>query len=207
MRKLSFAFYACVRHWSAWRRLMGPTRKRQRSGRSARCSLSAGRLHSSVKRLFAAPRSPRRSSTSRVASTARRSSGIKADAGNPAQARSEAERLAGQGIAVVFGTNSSGLAIPASQVLEQQKVIFWEPGSAADEITTRRLQVHVPHSPGGSAMGLYARRFRSRQAYACARQDRRHGQDRHQVRRWRIRQFNRQVVDRAPAGKGHHSHR
>ena len=30
---------------------------------------------------------------------------VKADAGSPAQARSEAERLAGAGIAVVFGTN------------------------------------------------------------------------------------------------------
>jgi branched-chain amino acid transport system substrate-binding protein len=73
----------------------------------------------------------------------------KADAGSPAQARSEAERLAGAGIAVVFGTNSSGLAIPASQVLEQQKVIFWEPGSAADEITTRGYKYTFRTVPAG----------------------------------------------------------
>jgi len=73
----------------------------------------------------------------------------KADAGTPAQARSEAERLAGSGIKVVFGTNSSGLAIPASQVLEQQKVIFWEPGSAADEITTRGYKYTFRTVPAG----------------------------------------------------------
>jgi branched-chain amino acid transport system substrate-binding protein len=73
----------------------------------------------------------------------------KADAGSPAQARSEAERLAGSGVKVVFGTNSSGLAIPASQVLEQQKVIFWEPGSAADEITTRGYKYTFRTVPAG----------------------------------------------------------
>lgn len=73
----------------------------------------------------------------------------KADAQTPAQARSEAERLAGNGLAVVFGTNSSGLAIPASQVLEQQKVIFWEPGSAADEITTRGYKYTFRTVPAG----------------------------------------------------------
>ncbi len=73
----------------------------------------------------------------------------KADAGSPAQARSEAERLAGAGLKVVFGTNSSGLAIPASQVLEQQKVIFWEPGSAADEITTRGYTYTFRTVPAG----------------------------------------------------------
>ena len=73
----------------------------------------------------------------------------KADAGSPAQARSEAERLAGSGIKVVFGTNSSGLAIPASQVLEQQKVIFWEPGSAADEITRRGYKYTFRTVPAG----------------------------------------------------------
>jgi branched-chain amino acid transport system substrate-binding protein len=73
----------------------------------------------------------------------------KADAGTPAQARSEAERLAGAGLVVVFGTNSSGLAIPASQVLEQQKVIFWEPGSAADEITARGYKYTFRTVPAG----------------------------------------------------------
>jgi branched-chain amino acid transport system substrate-binding protein len=73
----------------------------------------------------------------------------KADAGTPAQARTEAERLASSGLKVVFGTNSSGLAIPASQVLEQEKVIFWEPGSAADEITTRGYKYTFRTVPAG----------------------------------------------------------
>src|SRR5262245_48686078 len=46
----------------------------------------------------------------------------KADAGTPAQARTEAERLANSGIKVVFGTNSSAQAIAASQVLEKNEV-------------------------------------------------------------------------------------
>jgi branched-chain amino acid transport system substrate-binding protein len=73
----------------------------------------------------------------------------KADAGTPAQARTEAERLASDGVKVVFGTNSSGLAITASQVLEQQRVVFWEPGSAADEITTRGYQYTFRTAPAG----------------------------------------------------------
>lgn len=74
----------------------------------------------------------------------------KADAGTPAQARSEAERLANNGIKIVFGTNASGLAIAASQVLEQQKVIFWEPGSAAEEVTTRGYKYTFRTVPPGS---------------------------------------------------------
>lgn len=74
----------------------------------------------------------------------------RADATTPAQARSEAERLANSGIKVVFGTNSSGLAIAASQALERQKVIFWEPGSAADELTTRGYQYTFRTVPPGA---------------------------------------------------------
>ncbi|MFO0986369.1 MAG: ABC transporter substrate-binding protein [Alphaproteobacteria bacterium] len=74
----------------------------------------------------------------------------KADAGSPAQARSEAERLANAGIKVVVGTNASGLAMAASQVLEQQKVIFWEPGSAVEELTTRGYKYTFRTVPPGS---------------------------------------------------------
>ena len=73
----------------------------------------------------------------------------KADAQTPAQARSEAERLADNGLAIVFGTNTSGLAIPASQILEQRKVILWEPGSAADEITSRGYKYTFRTVPAG----------------------------------------------------------
>src|SRR5262249_16153157 len=58
-------------------------------------------------------------------------------------------RLANSGVKVVFGTNSSGLAIPASQVLEQNKVVFWEPGSTADEITTRGYKYTFRTVPAG----------------------------------------------------------
>jgi len=74
----------------------------------------------------------------------------KADAGSPAQARSEAERLANAGIKVVIGTNASGLAMAASQILEQQKVIFWEPGSAVEELTTRGYKYTFRTVPPGS---------------------------------------------------------
>ncbi|MBL8661571.1 MAG: ABC transporter substrate-binding protein [Candidatus Odyssella sp.] len=74
----------------------------------------------------------------------------KADAGSPAQARSEAERLANAGIKVVIGTNASGLAMAASQVLEQQKVVFWEPGSAVEELTTRGYKYTFRTVPPGS---------------------------------------------------------
>jgi len=74
----------------------------------------------------------------------------KADATSPAQARTEAERLANSGIKVVFGTNNSGMAIAASQALERHKVIFWEPGSAADEITGRGYQYTFRTVPPGT---------------------------------------------------------
>ena len=73
----------------------------------------------------------------------------KADASTPAQARTEAERLAASGIKVVFGTNSSAQALAASQVLEQNKVVFWEPASAADEITTRGYKYTFRTAPPG----------------------------------------------------------
>jgi branched-chain amino acid transport system substrate-binding protein len=73
----------------------------------------------------------------------------KADAGTPAQARTEAERLANSGVKVVFGTNSSAQAIAASQVLEKNEVVFWEPGSAADEITTRGYKYTFRTAPPG----------------------------------------------------------
>jgi len=62
----------------------------------------------------------------------------------------EAERLANSGIKVVFGTNNSGMAIAASQALERHKVIFWEPGSAADEITGRGYQYTFRTVPPGT---------------------------------------------------------
>jgi branched-chain amino acid transport system substrate-binding protein len=49
----------------------------------------------------------------------------------------------------VFGTNSSAQALAASQVLEQNKVVFWEPASAADEITTRGYKYTFRTAPPG----------------------------------------------------------
>jgi branched-chain amino acid transport system substrate-binding protein len=58
--------------------------------------------------------------------------------------------LANSGIKLVFGTNSSGLAVTASQVLERNRVIFWEPGSAAEEITTRGFKYTFRTVPNGA---------------------------------------------------------
>ncbi|WP_198083866.1 ABC transporter substrate-binding protein [Variovorax sp. E3] len=77
----------------------------------------------------------------------------RADATTPAQARSEAERLANSGIQVVFGTNSSGLSLPASQALERAKVIFWEPASSVEELTTRGYRYTFRTAPPGSEWG------------------------------------------------------
>lgn len=75
---------------------------------------------------------------------------VKADATSPSVARSEAEQLANRGLSVVIGTNSSGLAIVASQVFERQKVVFWEPGSAADAITSRGFKYTFRTVPTGA---------------------------------------------------------
>ncbi len=74
----------------------------------------------------------------------------RADATTPAQARSEADRLASSGIHLVIGSNSSALSIPASQTLERAKVIFWEPAAAVEELTTRGHKYTFRTSPPGS---------------------------------------------------------
>ncbi len=74
----------------------------------------------------------------------------RADATTPAQARSEADRLANSGIKLVIGSNSSALSIPASQTLERAKVIFWEPAAAVEELTTRGYKYTFRTSPPGS---------------------------------------------------------
>lgn len=74
----------------------------------------------------------------------------RADAVTPAQARSEADRLANMGLKLVIGANSSALSVPASQALERAGVIFWEPAASVEELTTRGYKYTFRTSPPGS---------------------------------------------------------
>jgi branched-chain amino acid transport system substrate-binding protein len=63
---------------------------------------------------------------------------VKADGVDPKKAMTECERLiAVEKVKIVFGTYSSSLAYAASEVSERNKVIYWEEGGIADNITAR----------------------------------------------------------------------
>ena len=63
---------------------------------------------------------------------------VKADGVDPKKAMTECERLiAVEKIQLVFGTYSSSLSYAASEVAERNKVIYWEQGAIADNITAR----------------------------------------------------------------------
>ncbi len=63
---------------------------------------------------------------------------VKADGVDPKKAMTECERLiAVEKVKIVFGTYSSSLAYAASEVAERNKVIYWEEGAIADNITAR----------------------------------------------------------------------
>jgi branched-chain amino acid transport system substrate-binding protein len=63
---------------------------------------------------------------------------VKADGVDPKKAITECERLiAVEKIKLVFGTYSSSLAYAASEIAERNKVIYWEQGAIADNITAR----------------------------------------------------------------------
>jgi branched-chain amino acid transport system substrate-binding protein len=62
----------------------------------------------------------------------------KADGVDPKKAMTECERLiAVEKVKIIFGTYSSSLAYAASEVAERNKVIYWEEGGIADNITAR----------------------------------------------------------------------
>jgi len=63
---------------------------------------------------------------------------VKADGVDPKKAITECERLiAVEKIKLVFGTYSSSLSYAASEIAERNKVIYWEQGAIADNITAR----------------------------------------------------------------------
>jgi branched-chain amino acid transport system substrate-binding protein len=63
---------------------------------------------------------------------------VKADGVDPKKAMTECERLiAVEKVKIIFGTYSSSLAYAASEVAERNKVIYWEEGGIADNITAR----------------------------------------------------------------------
>jgi branched-chain amino acid transport system substrate-binding protein len=63
---------------------------------------------------------------------------VKADGVDPKKAMTECERLiAVEKVKIIFGTYSSSLAYAASEIAERNKVIYWEEGAVADNITAR----------------------------------------------------------------------
>ncbi len=68
----------------------------------------------------------------------RKISWAKADGVDPKKAITECERLiAIEKVKVVFGTYSSSLSYAASEIAERNKIIYWEEGAIADNITAR----------------------------------------------------------------------
>jgi len=65
---------------------------------------------------------------------------VKGDAVDPKAAISEATRLiTNEKIQLITGTNRSPLSVPASEVANRNKVIYWEGSCEADRITGRNL--------------------------------------------------------------------
>ncbi|MBW1699213.1 MAG: ABC transporter substrate-binding protein [Deltaproteobacteria bacterium] len=63
---------------------------------------------------------------------------VKGDAVDPKAAMAECERLISvKGLKLIFGTYSSSRSYAASEVSERNKVIYWEQGAIADDITAR----------------------------------------------------------------------
>ncbi len=63
---------------------------------------------------------------------------VKADGVDPKKAMTECERLiAVEKVKIITGTYSSSLAFAASEVAERNKIIYWEEGAIADNITAR----------------------------------------------------------------------
>jgi branched-chain amino acid transport system substrate-binding protein len=85
---------------------------------------------------------------------------VKGDAVDAKAAVGEAERLITVGkVTVIFGTYSSSLSNAASEVAERHKVIYWEQGAIADNITARGFQYLFRTCPRGSSFGDIAVRF------------------------------------------------
>lgn len=85
---------------------------------------------------------------------------VKADGVDPKKAMTECERLiAVENIKLVFGTYSSSLSYAASEVAERNKVIYWEQGAIADNITARGFKYLFRTIPRAGDFGNLAVNF------------------------------------------------
>ena len=79
---------------------------------------------------------------------------VKADGVDPKKAITECERLiAVEKVKIVFGTYASSLSFAASEVAERNKVIYWEQGAIADNITARGFKYLFRTIPRASDFG------------------------------------------------------
>jgi branched-chain amino acid transport system substrate-binding protein len=85
---------------------------------------------------------------------------VKSDAPDATAAASEAERLITQeGVDIIVGSYSSGLALAATAVAERNQKIYWEIGGVADEITKRGFKYTFRTVPNGGQWGETAAEF------------------------------------------------
>lgn len=79
---------------------------------------------------------------------------VKADGVDPKKAITECERLiAVEKVKIVFGTYASSLSFAASEVAERNKIIYWEQGAIADNITARGFKYLFRTIPRASDFG------------------------------------------------------
>jgi branched-chain amino acid transport system substrate-binding protein len=85
---------------------------------------------------------------------------VKADGVDPKKAMTECERLiAVEKVKIITGTYSSSLSFAASEVAERNKVIYWEEGAIADNITARGFKYLFRTISTASAVGKMAADF------------------------------------------------
>jgi branched-chain amino acid transport system substrate-binding protein len=85
---------------------------------------------------------------------------VKADGVDPKKAMTECERLiAVEKVKIVFGTYSSSLSYAASEVTERNKIIYWEEGAIADNITARGFKYLFRTISMASDVGKMAANF------------------------------------------------
>jgi branched-chain amino acid transport system substrate-binding protein len=85
---------------------------------------------------------------------------VKGDAVDTKAAVSEAERLITvEKVPIIFGTYSSSLSNAASEVAERHRVIYWEQGAIADNITARGFRYLFRTCPRASSFGETAVKF------------------------------------------------
>ncbi len=85
---------------------------------------------------------------------------VKADAVDPKNAMSEAERLITiEKVNIIVGTQSSPRALTGSEVTEKYKKIFWEVSAAADELTKRKTQYFFRLQTTASSYGIMGAKY------------------------------------------------